>query len=532
MLLKAGVPETVPGLTVNRICGSGLQAVVTGCEQIQLGRAKTTLCGGMENMSQVPFVIRGAREGFRLGQNMVGEDLLFAALMDPYCGFFMAQTAENVAKDYAIGRAEQDEYALRSHQLGAAAVKAGKFAEEIVPVEVMRNGKVVDTVTTDDHIKPETTLEGLAALRPAFGKDGTVTAGNASGIVDGAAAVVVSTRATARREGLAASSPRSSTGRSPACRRASWASARCPRSRACAKRAGIKVSDIDLVEINEAFSAQYLGCEKLLKLDRDRVNVNGGAIALGHPLGATGTRILYTVARELKARGGKYGVASACIGGGQGIAVLIRASELSADGGGAARFVEVDSRRMVRLVPLRRGREPRRSADARAAAPGRHAARTPGLANLGKVDDGLWRSAQPTTEGFAVRRALGIRTVVNLRAERSRRRGARRRRGSRACRFRRGSGASARTTSWAFLAVATDPDAPPRPRPLRRGARPHRRLRGGVPDGRGGLDLDEARREMRAYGAMPWYVNLDRLLRRSTSRRWRPIACGAVSMRT
>ena len=323
VLLKAGVPETVPGLTVNRICGSGLQAVVTGCEQIQLGRSKTTLCGGMENMSQVPFVIRGAREGYRLGQNIAGEDLLFAALMDPYCGFFMAQTAENVAKDYSIGRAEQDVYALRSHQLGAAAVKAGKFAEEIVPVEVTRNGKVVDTVTTDDHIKPDTTLEGLASLRPAFGKDGTVTAGNASGIVDGAAAVVVSTRKQAEAKGwpilaeivdwdIAGVPPRI-MGIGPV-----------PAIEGVAKRAGINVSDIDLVEINAAFSAQYLGCEKLLTLDRDRCNVNGGAIALGHPLGATGTRIIYTVARELAARGGKYAVASACIGGGQGIAVLIK----------------------------------------------------------------------------------------------------------------------------------------------------------------------------------------------------------------
>jgi acetyl-CoA acetyltransferase family protein len=323
VLLKAGCPESVPGLTVNRICGSGLQAVVNGAEQIQLGRAKTTLCGGMENMSQVPFVVRGAREGYRLGQNMVGEDLLFAALMDPYCGFYMAQTAENVAKDYSISRAEQDEYALRSHRLGAAAVKAGKFAEEIAPVVIKKGDKVLDTVTTDDHIKPDTTLEGLAALRPAFGKDGTVTAGNASGIVDGAAAVVVSTKAHAASKGwptiaeivdweIAGVAPRI-MGIGPV-----------PAIEGVCKRAGIKVSDVDLIEINEAFAAQYLGCEKLLKLDRERVNVNGGAIALGHPLGATGTRILYSVARELKARGGKYGIASACIGGGQGIAVLVR----------------------------------------------------------------------------------------------------------------------------------------------------------------------------------------------------------------
>ena len=321
--LKAGVPETVPALTVNRICGSGLQAVVTGAEQILLGRAKTTLCGGMENMSQVPFVIRGAREGYRLGQNMQAEDLLFAALLDPFCGFFMAQTAENVAKEQNISRTEQDEYALRSHKLGAAAVQSGKFGEEIVPVQVKKGDKVVDTVTTDDHIKPDTTIEGLAALRPAFGKEGTVTAGNASGIVDGAAAVVVSTRATADANGWptlaeivdwhVAGVPPRIMGIGPV-----------PAIQGVLARAGLKLDQIDLFEINEAFAAQYLGCEKMLGLKRDRVNVNGGAIALGHPLGATGTRILYSLARELKARGAKYGIASACIGGGQGIAVLIR----------------------------------------------------------------------------------------------------------------------------------------------------------------------------------------------------------------
>jgi acetyl-CoA acyltransferase 2 len=321
--LKSGVPETVPALTVNRICGSGLQAVVSGAEQILLGRAKTTLCGGMENMSQVPFVIRGAREGYRLGQNMAGEDLLFAALLDPYCGFFMAQTAENVAKEQSISRKEQDEYALRSHQLGAAAVKSGKFGEEIVPVQIKKGDKVVDTVTTDDHVKPDTTIEALSALRPAFGKDGTVTAGNASGIVDGAAAVVVSTRATADQNGWptlaeivdwhVAGVPPRIMGIGPV-----------PAIQGVLERSGLKLDEIDLFEINEAFAAQYLGCEKMLGLKRDRVNVNGGAIALGHPLGATGTRILYSLARELKARGAKYGIASACIGGGQGIAVLIK----------------------------------------------------------------------------------------------------------------------------------------------------------------------------------------------------------------
>jgi acetyl-CoA acetyltransferase family protein len=321
--LKAGVPETVPALTVNRICGSGLQSVVTGCEQILLGRATTVVGGGMENMSQAPYVVRGAREGFRLGQDMKGEDLLFASLLDPFCGFYMAQTAENLAKDYSIPRGEQDEYALRSHRLGAAAVKAGKFGEEIVPVPVLRNGKEVDRVTTDDHVKPDTTLEALASLRPAFGKEGTVTAGNASGIVDGAAAVVVTTRENADRKGWprlaevvdwhVAGVPPRIMGIGPA-----------PAIRGVLERAGLRLEDVDLFEINEAFSAQYLGVERELGLDRERTNVNGGAIALGHPLGATGTRLVYTLARELRDRGARYGVASACIGGGQGIAVLLR----------------------------------------------------------------------------------------------------------------------------------------------------------------------------------------------------------------
>ena len=321
--LKAGVPETVPALTVNRICGSGLQSVVSGAQEIQLGRATTTLCGGMESMSQAPFVIANAREGRRLSQTIEAKDLLFEALMDPYCGFFMAQTAENVAKDYEIPRAAQDEFAYRSHKLGTEAVQNGVFDEEIVPVTVKAGRKEIE-VTRDDHVKPDTSLAALAKLRPAFGKEGTVTAGNASGIVDGAAAVVVTTKANADKQGWkvlaeivewdTAGVPPRIMGMGPA-----------PAIRGVAKRAGIDYKrDIDLYEINEAFAAQYLGCEKELDLDRDRVNVYGGAIAIGHPLGATGTRIIYSLALSLARRDVKYGVASACIGGGQGIAVLLK----------------------------------------------------------------------------------------------------------------------------------------------------------------------------------------------------------------
>jgi acetyl-CoA acetyltransferase family protein len=319
--LKAGVPIDKPALTVNRLCGSGIQSVVSAAHSILAGEAQLCLAGGMENMSQVPHVIRGAREGFRFGQEQKIEDLLFAALYDPFCKFFMAQTAENVAKQVGISRQEQDEYALRSHQLGAAAVKAGKFAAEIAPLTIMVGKKEV-VVDRDDHIKPETTLEALAALRAAFGKDGTVTAGNASGIVDGAAMLVVTTAQRAKELGL-----------KPKARIRSWGLAGVPPEimgigpvpaiqRACNK-AGLKVADLELIEINEAFSAQYLGCEKELHLDRNKCNVNGGAIALGHPLGATGARLLLTLVREMEQSGKSLGCASACIGGGQGIAMIL-----------------------------------------------------------------------------------------------------------------------------------------------------------------------------------------------------------------
>jgi acetyl-CoA acetyltransferase family protein len=319
--LKAGVPIERPALTVNRLCGSGIQSVVSAAHAILAGEARLCLAGGMENMSQVPFVVRGIREGIRFGAQTQLEDLLFQALYDPFCKFFMAQTAENVARKCDIPRRAQDEYALRSHRLGAAAVAAGKFASEIAPLEVTIGRKAV-VVDTDDHIKPETTLEALAALRPAFGKDGTVTAGNASGIVDGAAMLVVTTRERARELGLR-----------PKVAIRSWGIAGVPPElmglgpvpairQACSK-AGLAVSDLDLIEINEAFSAQYLGCEKELGLDRDKCNVNGGAIALGHPLGATGARLLLTLVRELEQRGKALGCASACIGGGQGIAMIV-----------------------------------------------------------------------------------------------------------------------------------------------------------------------------------------------------------------
>jgi acetyl-CoA acetyltransferase family protein len=319
--LKAGLGEPVPALTVNRLCGSGIQSVVNASQMIQLGEASTVLAGGMESMSQAPFVLYGGREGFRFGTTPELQDSLFGALTDPMAGMMMAQTAEKVAKRLGITREAQDEFALRSHQLGAAAVAEGRFAEEIEPYVI--TGRRGDTVVdTDDHIRPDTTLEGLAQLRAAFGKDGTVTAGNASGIVDGAAAVMVTTADRAKADGLdhwTTIRSYASVGVDPT----EMGLGPVPAITACLKRAGVSLADVDLFEINEAFSAQYLGCEKELGLDRDKVNVNGGAVSLGHPLGATGTRLILTLMQEMRRRGVRLGVASACIGGGQGIAILI-----------------------------------------------------------------------------------------------------------------------------------------------------------------------------------------------------------------
>jgi acetyl-CoA acetyltransferase family protein len=316
--LKAGVPKHVPALTLNRLCGSGIQSVVGAAEQIELGEASAVLAGGMENMSQAPFVIRGARKGLRLGQGNL-EDSLMVALLDTYTGLYMAQTSDNLARKYNISREEQDQFALRSQQRATAAVKSGRLQDEIVPVAIGRKG---EQFTADDHLRPDTTLEGLAKLKPAFAKEGFVTAGNASGIVDGAAMVVVSSRESAEKKG-----------KKPLGRLVSWGITGCdpdvmgigpvPATKAALKRAGMKLDDIDLIEINEAFAGQILAVVKELGVDMDKLNVNGGAIALGHPLGASGTRLLITLLYELRRRKKRYGLATACIGGGQGIAMIV-----------------------------------------------------------------------------------------------------------------------------------------------------------------------------------------------------------------
>ncbi|HXT71932.1 MAG TPA: acetyl-CoA C-acetyltransferase [Vicinamibacterales bacterium] len=318
--LKAGVPNEVPALTVNRLCGSGIQAAVSGAQMIRLGEAGIVLSGGIENMSQAPHVIRGLRSGLRLNQGKL-EDYLYEALLDPYCGLFMAQTAEKCAGKYGISRQEQDAYAIRSQQAAAKAWAEGKFSDEVVPVEI-KTRKGVTVVDRDDHLRPDTTMEGLAKLPAAFSKDGTVTAGNASGIVDGGAAILLASADAAKSRGLA-----------PVAKLVAWASVGvdpsfmgmgpAPATRKVLEMAGLRLDQMDLIEVNEAFAGQYLAVEKELGLDRNKTNVNGGAIALGHPLGMTGTRLILTLTHELRRRGQQYGLATACIGGGQGIAAII-----------------------------------------------------------------------------------------------------------------------------------------------------------------------------------------------------------------
>lgn len=321
--LKAGLPKEVPAVTVNRLCGSGMEAIVQAAHRLLLGEAKVVLAGGMESMSQAPHVIRGARTGLKLGESKL-EDSLMVALLDTYCGCYMAETAENLAQQYAITRADCDQFALRSQQAAAAAYQACRIKDELAPVEI-KSRKGSTWFSEDDHRRPETTLESLQSLPPAFRKDGLITAGNASGIVDGGAAVAVTSQTYARERGL-----------KPLGRLVSWAVAGVepslmgigpvPATEKALARAGLKLSDMDLIELNEAFAPQYLAVEKALGLDRERTNVNGGAIALGHPLGATGTRLVLTLLHELRRRSPgrpRYGLATACIGGGQGIAVIV-----------------------------------------------------------------------------------------------------------------------------------------------------------------------------------------------------------------
>jgi acetyl-CoA acyltransferase 2 len=323
--LRAGLPAETPALTVNRLCGSGFEAVIQGARQILLGESRVVLAGGTESMSQAPHVVRGARWGLRLGPAAPFEDTLWEALRDSYCGLSMAETAERLAEQHRIGREAVDCYAARSQMRAKAGWDAGAFADEVVPV-MRKDPKTRQEVAwaADEHMRPDTTVEALAKLPPYFRKDGVVTAGNASGICDGAAALVVASEDFARERGLR-----------PIGRLVGWGIAGVdpaimgigpvPASRRALAAAGLTLADMDLVEINEAFAAQYLAVEQELGLDRERTNVDGGAVALGHPLGATGARLTLHLLCALRRRRGRYGLAAACIGGGQGAAVVVEA---------------------------------------------------------------------------------------------------------------------------------------------------------------------------------------------------------------
>jgi acetyl-CoA acyltransferase 2 len=323
--LRSGLPIETPAVTVNRLCGSGFEAVAQAAQQIVLGESEVVLAGGTESMSQAPHVVRGARWGLRLGPAPPFEDSLWEALRDPSCGLSMAETAENLATKYRISRQAVDCYAARSQSAAARGWKDGAFAEEIVPVSIPnRKTKQNEDWAADEHMRPGTTPEALAKLPPYFKKDGVVTAGNASGICDGAAALVLASGRFASERGLR-----------PLGRLLAWASAGvdpsimgigpAPAARKALARAGLKLDEMDLVEVNEAFAAQYLAVEQELGLDQERTNVDGGAIAIGHPLGASGARITLHLLHALRRRGGRYGLGSACIGGGQGAAVIVEA---------------------------------------------------------------------------------------------------------------------------------------------------------------------------------------------------------------
>ncbi len=325
--LKAGIPQEVPMLTLSRICGSGAQSVVTGAQMIMLGEAQTVVAGGMENLSQAPHVLRGMRNTFRLGRPPAKghelskdmEDYLFTNLLDMQCGSFMAQTSDELCSRKGVKREDADAFAVMSHNRTATSIDSGLFDQEIVPVETP-DGTIGPK--DEDHVVRGTNQESLSELRAAFGPESLVTAGNASGVVDGAAALVIKSATQASKDGD-----------SPLAKIVSWgivglepaimAYGPVPSSLKALEKANLSIEDIDRWEINEAFSGQAVACIKELGLDIEKVNVNGGAVGLGHPLAATGTRLILTLAHELKRSGGKYGVATACIGGGQGIAIII-----------------------------------------------------------------------------------------------------------------------------------------------------------------------------------------------------------------
>jgi acetyl-CoA C-acetyltransferase len=319
---RAGVPETVPAFTVNQACGSGLQAIMLAAQQIMLDRADIVLAGGTESMSRVPYFAEGARWGMRMGDTELVDGMYRDGFNDPLSGLVMGETAENLARQYEISRAEQDEYALRSQQRAQAAIESGRFDEETVPLEIKGRKDETTNFVRDEHARAGTTLQDLGKLAPVFSKTGTVTAGNSSGITDGAAAVLVLSEAALERSGVEAEArivDYEVTGVAPEI----MGIGPVPAIRSLLTRRQLSLADIDLIELNEAFAAQVIACDRELKFDPDRLNVNGGAIALGHPIGCTGVRITTTLLHEMKKRGARLGLATLCVSGGMGLALLV-----------------------------------------------------------------------------------------------------------------------------------------------------------------------------------------------------------------
>ncbi|WP_342581228.1 acetyl-CoA C-acetyltransferase [Ureibacillus sp. FSL W7-1570] len=321
--IQAGLPETVPAMTINKVCGSGLKSVHLASQAIAVGEADIVVAGGFENMSQAPYLLKNARSGFKMGDQNLVDSMIHDGLWCAFNDYHMGITAENLASQYHITREEQDEFAARSQARAAKAIVEGKFKEEIVPVEIpQRKGDPI-IFDTDEFVRPGTTVEKLSALRPAFKKDGTVTAGNASGINDGAAAVVVMSKKKAEELGitpLASIVANAAVGVDPAIMGIGPAEA----VRKALKKSDLTLDQIELIEANEAFAAQSIAVDRELHFDSDKLNVNGGAIALGHPIGASGARILVTLLHEMKRRDAKLGLATLCIGGGQGVATIVQ----------------------------------------------------------------------------------------------------------------------------------------------------------------------------------------------------------------
>ncbi|KAF0122990.1 MAG: acetyl-CoA C-acetyltransferase [bacterium] len=320
--IDAGIPQEVPSYTVNKVCASGLKSVMLAAQAIMVGDAEIIIAGGLENMSMTPYAINKARWGVRMNDDKLVDLMIHDGLWDIFNGYHMGITAENVADSFGITREEQDDFALRSQIKTARAIEEGRFKDEIVPIEIPLKKGEVKTFDTDEHPRPDTTKETLAKLRPAFKKDGTVTAGNASGINDGAAALVIMSKQKADELGLkpmAAIKSYATAGVDPAI----MGTAPVPASKKALAKAKLAVSDLDLIEANEAFASQAIFVNREMGWDLDKVNVNGGAIALGHPIGASGARILVTLLYEMKKRGSKMGLATLCIGGGQGAAIIV-----------------------------------------------------------------------------------------------------------------------------------------------------------------------------------------------------------------